>query len=338
MVPLKDPFGRSISYLRVSVTDRCNLRCVYCLPAPQVSGQAGMPFQGVQFAPRCEILTLEEIKEVVRAGASLGIQSVRLTGGEPLVREGIVSLVKMISQIPGVEDLSMTTNGVLLNRYANNLAHAGLKRINISLDTLKQDRFKEITRFGTLDDVLSGIDAASEAGFFPVKLNVVVMRGVNDDEILDLARLARKRPLHVRFIELMPIGDYFRQDRIVPAREIFERLQTFGPLKPVKGLWGCGPAQSWKWEGSEGTVGIIGAVTRAFCAQCNRLRLTANGTLRPCLDDEQSTDLKTALRPCVDREKLIFLFKEAVRMKPESHTMAGRETGLLRSCMAGVGG
>jgi len=324
---LTDPFGRKITYLRVSVTDRCNLRCVYC-----------MPLQGVQFVPRCEILTLEEIKEVVRVGVSLGIHSVRLTGGEPLVREGIVALVKMISQIPGVEDLSMTTNGVLLSRTANHLARAGLRRINISLDTLRSDRFQEITRFGKVEDVFSGIDAAMKAGLSPIKLNTVVMRGVNDDEILDIARLSLDKPLHIRFIELMPIGDYFHPERVVSAAEIFKRLQTLGPLKGVRGLRGCGPARSWMWEGALGTVGIIGAVTQAFCAQCNRLRLTARGALRPCLDHEKDIDLKVALRPSVNREKLAALFQEAVRIKPESHTMAGREVGLPHSCMAGVGG
>ena len=324
---MEDSFGRRIHYLRVSVTDRCNLRCVYC-----------MPLDGVQFAPRNEILSLEEIREIVRVGISLGIRSVRLTGGEPLVRKGVVELVKMISRLPGPEDLSMTTNGVLLGRYAISLAQAGLRRVNISLDTLKSGRFKEITRFGTLEDVLSGLEAAVEAGLSPVKLNMVVMRGVNDDEILDLARLSLEKPLHVRFIELMPIGEYFRHDRVVPAGEIFERLKTLGSLKGVEGPSGCGPARSWRWEGARGTVGIIGAVTQAFCAQCNRLRLTANGALRPCLDDENSVDLKPALRPVVDAEKLASLFREAVRAKPERHTMAQRESGLFRSCMAGVGG
>ena len=326
-IQLKDSFGREIFYLRVSVTDRCNLRCVYC-----------MPEQGISFSPRNEILTLEEIEEVVRVGVSLGIRSVRLTGGEPLLREGIVTLVEKLSPVQGLEDLSTTTNGVLLSRYANRLAEAGLRRINISLDTLRPDRFKEITRFGTLQDVQDGLDAAVSAGLTPIKLNMVVMRGVNDDEILDIARLSFEKPFHVRFIELMPIGEYFRRDRVVPTEEIFERLQTFGLLKPVMGLGGCGPARSWSWEGAKGTVGIIGAVTQAFCAQCNRLRLTAKGALRPCLDDENSIDLKPALRPVIDRERLSHLFKEAIRIKPESHTMVGREVGLPHSCMAGVGG
>lgn len=327
MPALQDSFGRNISYLRVSVTDRCNLRCVYCIP-----------LQGIPFAPKSEILTLEEIQDVVQVGASLGIRSVRLTGGEPLVREGIVELVEMIREIPGLLDLSMTTNGVLLSSYAKRLKDAGLRRVNVSLDTLQCDRFKEITRFGTLEDVLDGLDAAIEAGLSPIKLNVVVMRGVNDDEILDLARLSLEKPFHVRFIELMPIGDFFRPERVIPAEEIFEKLQTLGPLKSMEGLTGCGPARSWRWEGAEGTVGIIGAVTQTFCASCNRLRLTARGTLRPCLDDETGVDLKSALRPFVDRRKLSNLFREAVRIKPESHTMVGRETTLPYHCMAGVGG
>jgi len=297
-----------------------------------------MPLQGIPFVPKSEILTLEEIRDVIQVGVSLGIHSVRLTGGEPLVREGIVELVEMIRKISGLQDLSMTTNGVLLSRYAKRLKDAGLRRVNVSLDTLQRDRFKEITRFGTLEDVLSGIDAAIEAGFSPIKLNVVVMRGVNDDEILDLARLSLTKPLHIRFIELMPIGDFFRPECVVPAEEIFEKLQTLGPLKRREGLTGCGPASSWQWEGTQGTVGIIGAVTQTFCATCNRLRLTARGMLRPCLDDETGIDLKPVLRPFVDRRKLSDLFREAVRIKPESHTMAGREVALPYHCMAGVGG
>jgi len=327
MSVLKDSFHRTISYLRVSVTDRCNLRCVYC-----------MPLQGVQLVNRSEMLSLEEIREVVRVGVSLGIRSVRLTGGEPLVRDGIVELVGMLSTLPGLQDLSMTTNGVLLSRHAKPLARAGLTRVNISLDTLRADRFLEITRFGTLEDVFSGMEAAAEAGFSPIKLNMVVMRGVNDDEVLDLARLSLEKPLHVRFIELMPIGDYFRTDRVVPAREIFERLQTLGPLKAVKGLGGCGPAQSWRWDGAKGTIGIIGAVTQAFCADCNRLRLTARGALRPCLDDQAAVDLKPALRPVLDPEQLSFLFLQAAQSKPKSHTMTDRDASLPHACMAGVGG
>ena len=327
MGALRDPFGRSIRYLRVSVTDRCNLRCVYCLPA-----------RGVRWLPSGAVLRFEEIREVVRMGAQLGISHVRLTGGEPLVREGIVELVQMLGPIPGLGDLSLTTNGVLLARYAGALARAGLARVNISLDTLRAERFRAITRFGTIGDVKAGIGAALEAGLSPVKLNVVVMRGVNDDEIVELGRLALERPLHLRFIELMPIGEYFARDRLVPAEEILARLSALGRLRPAESPAGCGPARTYTWAGAEGTVGTIGAVTQAFCAQCNRLRLTATGQLRPCLDQESAVDLTPALRPVADHERLAQLLRAAVATKPERHAMAQRAEGSPRLCMAGVGG
>ena len=327
MESLIDRFGRRIDYLRLSATDWCNLRCVYCLPE-----------RGVTFLPRSEVLRFEEIRDIVRAGLSLGITKVRLTGGEPLVRDGLEELVAMLSALPGLDELALTTNGVLLARAASVLARAGLRRVNISLDTLRPDRFTQITRFGTLEDVLAGIAAAGEAGLRPIKLNVVVMRGVNDDEIVDLGRLAYEQPLHVRFIELMPIGGYFTPEKLVPSSEILARLETLGPLTAVEGPVSVGPARSWSWKGACGTIGIIGAVTQMFCAQCNRLRLTANGQLRPCLDQELAVDLKPAVRPVVDEERLRALFQAVVTVKPKEHCMVGRDAGHLRYCMAGVGG
>ncbi|MBI1952656.1 MAG: GTP 3',8-cyclase MoaA [Candidatus Omnitrophica bacterium] len=327
MKPLLDSFGRRIEYLRISVTDRCNLRCVYCLPREPVS-----------WLPRQEILRFEEILEVVRAGAELGLTRVRLTGGEPLLRPGLTDLVAGLAQVPGLRDLALTTNGVLLARQAGVLARAGLKRVNVSLDTLDPQRFAAVTRFGKIDDVLAGIEAALEAGLAPVKINVVVMRGVNDDEIVPMARLAWERPLHVRFIELMPIGEYFTRERLVSSREILERLTALGPLEPAEPAAGCGPARTFRWAGAKGTVGVIGAVTQAFCAGCNRLRLTASGQLRPCLDDDSAVDLKEALRPKVDAARLAKQILRAVAAKPEMHGMFRRETGSARLCMAGVGG
>ena len=324
---LVDRFGRCIRYLRISVTDRCNLRCVYCLPA-----------RGVRWLPREEILRFEEIREVVRAGSELGIAHVRLTGGEPLARENLSELVRMLAGMPEITDLSLTTNGVLLARQARALADAGLRRVNVSLDTLHPERFRAITRFGTIKDVWEGISAALEAGLSPVKLNVVVMRGVNDDEIMELGRLTWDRPLHVRFIELMPIGEYFSREKLVPAEEIVARLSSLGALEPVGSPAGCGPARTFAWKGAVGTVGVIGAVTQAFCEQCNRLRLTATGRLRPCLDDTASVDLVPGLRPVVDHRRLAELFQHAVAEKPEQHTMAQREAGMPRLCMAEVGG
>lgn len=324
---LTDRFGRQVRYLRVSVTDRCNLRCVYCLPP-----------KATCWLPREELLSVEEIAQVVAAGARGGITHVRVTGGEPLVREGIVDLAARLTGIPGLTDLSLTTNGLLLSRYAKDLACAGLRRVNVSLDTVRPDRFRQITRFGRLEQVLEGIEAALQAGLHPVKLNVVVMRGVNDDEIVQMARLACERPLHIRFIELMPIGEYFTRERLVTFQEILERLTAVGPLEPAAPAAGCGPARTFRWAGAMGTVGIIGAVTQAFCAGCNRLRLTASGQLRPCLDDDSAIDLKEALRPRIDPGRLAQLIRQAVAAKPEMHGMARRETGSARLCMAGVGG
>src|SRR3989338_8105261 len=232
---LADPYGRRITSLRVSVTDRCNLRCVYCLPA-----------EGVRWRPREEVLRFEEIAAVVRAGVSLGIAYVRLTGGEPLVRDGLADLVRMLAGMPGLADLSLTTNGVLLAKHAQALARAGLQRVNISLDTLRADRFHRITRFGTIDDVQAGMKAALLAGLAPVKLNVVVMRGVNDDEVADLAALTQSLPVEVLFIELMPIGDYFSREKLVPAAEILAGVERLGTLSPVASGAGCGPARTFR--------------------------------------------------------------------------------------------
>ena len=324
---LCDPFGRCIRYLRISVTDRCNLRCVYCLPAA-----------GVRWMPRDAVLRDEEISAVVRAGLRLGISHVRLTGGEPLVREGVVGLVRMLAVIPGLEDLSLTTNGVLLADQAQALTAAGLRRINISLDTLRPDRFRQITRFGEIPDVRRGMTAALEAGLDPVKLNMVVVRGVNDDEVAELAALTRSLPVEVRFIELMPIGEYFSLEKLVPAAEILASVERLGTLSPVASGAGCGPARTFRLPDARGKIGIISAVTQAFCASCNRLRLTAAGTLRPCLDDEQAVELKPALRPVIDENRLAGLIRAAVAAKPERHAMAEREAGSARMCMAGVGG
>jgi len=324
---LCDRFGRTIRYLRISVTDRCNLRCVYCLPAT-----------GVRWMPSDEILRYEEIAAVVRAGLRLGMRHVRLTGGEPLVREGLVELIRMLSEYAGLEDLSLTTNGVLLADQAQALKAAGLRRINVSLDTLRPDRFRLITRFGEITDVRRGITAALEAGLDPVKLNMVVVRGVNDDEIADLAALTQWLPVEVRFIELMPIGDYFSREKLVPAGEILAGVERLGTLSPAASGAGCGPARTFRLPNACGKIGIISAVTQAFCASCNRLRLTATGNLRPCLDDEQAVDLKPALRPVIDEDKLAALIRAAVAAKPKQHAMAEREAGTLRMCMAGVGG
>ncbi len=324
---LVDPFGRRITYLRVSVTDRCNLRCVYCMPA-----------EGVKFLPRKEILSYEELVGIAKVATGLGIEHIRLTGGEPLVREDLPELIEQLARLEGLKDLSLTTNGVLLDKKAKALAQAGLKRINISLDTLRPERFQSIARFGAAEDVNRGIEAALSAGLTPVKLNMVVLRGVNDDELVELARLTLDQPIHVRFIELMPLGEYFTPERLMPAEEILQRLSALGELRPGVHPGGCGPAEIYQFEKAQGTIGVIGAISRIFCAKCNRMRLTSTGRLRPCLDDEASMDLKPALRPHIDEVKLAELIRATVAVKPEKHAMVGRESGSTRFCMSGIGG
>jgi len=307
-----DNFGRPINYLRVSITDRCNLRCVYCMPP-----------EGVSHRDMREILTFEEIETVVRAAAELGISKVRLTGGEPLVRLGVVDLVGMLAQVPGVDDLSMTTNGTLLAGTAAALAQAGLNRVNISLDTLRPDRFERITRRGQLDDALAGIEAAKAAGLNPVKVNMVVMRGFNEDEVVEFARLTVDEGWHVRYIEMMPIGSgsAWSAETCVPISEIQQWItDAMGPLRPAKMKQGNGPARYYRLpNAAEGTIGFISPITEHFCHACNRLRLTADGRLRPCLLANTELDLRAVLREDGGLESVRRSLQEAIHLKPPKH-------------------
>lgn len=310
---MQDTYEREINYLRVSVTDRCNLRCVYCMPP-----------EGVQLAPHSEVLSLEEIETIVRAAAATGIKKIRLTGGEPLVRKGLCDLVKRIAKIPGIDDIALTTNGLLLPVCAESLKEAGLKRVNISLDTLRVDRYRKITRGGDLSAACEGIQSALDAGLHPVKLNAVVIRGFNDDEVIAMACLTLNRPLHVRFIELMPVGtsDSWAAERFVPTNEIINTINArLGQLHPAKQPAGGGPAKYYRLKDAEGTIGFITAMSDHFCHKCNRLRLTATGGLRPCLYDEREIDLKTLLRRGAGIGDIVRLIKEAVAMKPDRHHM-----------------
>ena len=327
---INDAFNRPINYLRVSVTDRCNLRCVYC-----------MPTDGVQLMPHEDILRYEEIERIVRAASSLGLSKVRLTGGEPLVRAGIVGLVHALANVPGIDDLAMTTNGILLAQQARALAAAGLRRVNVSLDTLRPERFARLCRVGRLEQVLEGIEAAQAEGLAPVKLNTVVVRGLNDDEVAEIARTTLERDWHVRFIELMPMvqsGDW-EADGYVPASEIKARVETVGPLTPAAGPArpGDGPARYYRLPGARGTVGFITPVSEHFCFQCNRLRLTADGKLRPCLLRADEIDLRAALRAGADEAKMADLIARAVRLKPEGHELARRQAPTGRT-MSQIGG
>jgi cyclic pyranopterin phosphate synthase len=312
-LPFQDDFGRAINYLRVSVTDRCNLRCIYCMPP-----------QGVEKDPHADILRYEELALVIRAAAEIGITKVRLTGGEPLARLGLSEFVRMIAAIPGIDDLSMTTNATLLAGQAERLAEAGLHRVNVSLDTLDPERFAAITRRGRLEDVWAGIAAARAAGLTPIKFNMVVVRGLNDDEIVDFARKTLSEGWHVRFIELMPIGANagWAGDGSVPIPEVRARIESeLGPLEPIHGPRGNGPARYHQLAGAEGTIGFIGALSGHFCPTCNRLRLTADGRLRPCLLNEREIDLRAALRSGADVETVRDLLAQAIQSKPKRHRL-----------------
>ncbi len=325
MTGLSDSFQRPINYLRISVTDRCNLRCVYCMPP-----------QGITLWPHSEILRYEEIEAIVRVAAGLGINKVRLTGGEPLVRSELPNLVGMLSGIEGLDDISLTTNGLLLGQYAAQLKEAGLRRVNISLDSLKRERFHQITRHDRLDDVLAGIEAAQEAGLEPVKINMVVMRGINEDEVLDFARLSIEKGWHVRFIELMPFG-MAESFIFVPCGEIQQRLLSLGTLEPYLSSQGNGPAKYFQFPGTVGTVGFISPISDHFCIDCNRLRLTADGKLRPCLLSDEEVDIKKLLRSGASPQELRGLIQQAAAQKPERHHLL---EGALpkRRAMRQVGG
>jgi cyclic pyranopterin phosphate synthase len=282
-----------------------------------------MPEEGVSLMSHSEILSYEEIFTVVRAAVDMGISKVRLTGGEPLVRLGLPDLVRMLSSLEGIDDIALTTNGILLARYADELKQAGLRRLNISLDTLKPDKFEAITRCGHLKDTLNGIEAAKKAGLNPVKINVVVMAGMNDDELVDFASKTINDDWNVRFIELMPVnGDDNGFSRLVSAGEMKKRIESLGALEACGTDVGNGPAKYFKLPGAKGTVGFITPVTEHFCYQCNRIRLTADGKLRPCLLSEEEIDLKGALRSGASVSVLKELIETAINMKPKGHNLA----------------
>lgn len=328
MTGLFDSYQRKINYLRISVTNRCNFNCIYCSDGLTPS------------APGSEDLSYEEIERIVQVAAGMGIAKVRLTGGEPLLRPDLSRLVGMLAKIKGIDDISLTTNGMLLGKYAPSLKKAGLKRVNVSLDTLQPDRFKRITGQNRLEEVLAGIEAARRAGLNPVKINMVVLRGINDDEVIDFARLSIAEGWHVRFIEYMPVGTPDDGGGMVSAAEIRERIQTLGQLEPLEAdesEEGDGPARYYRLKGAKGTIGFISPVTEHFCDSCNRLRLTADGQLRPCLLDDQEVDLKAALRNGNDTEKLKQLIRRAVALKQEQHHLSEGIAPLKRT-MREIGG
>ena len=309
MTGLCDSSQRPINYLRISVTDRCNLRCIYC-----------MPIEGVKPLPRDAILHYEEIFTAAKAASEMGINKLRLTGGEPLARAHLTTLIRMLSSIEGIDDIALTTNGVLLKQYAEQLKEAGLRRVNVSLDTLKKERFREIARRDHLNEVLDGLAAAQKAGLEPIKVNMVVMRGINDDEALDFARRTIEEGWHVRFIEQMPfVGG--TEITFMPTYEIHERLLTLGELDPCLPSSGNGPAKYFRFRGASGTIGYISPISDHFCFKCNRLRLTADGKLRPCLFSDEEIDLKTSLRSGASSDDIKRLIRQAVDAKPKRHRL-----------------
>ena len=315
---MKDRYGRTIKYLRLSVTDLCNCRCVYCM------GENGVPR-----LPHSAILSFEEIEEIVRAAVSLGVTKVRLTGGEPLVRRGIDELVRRLRGIEGVEELAMTTNGARLAEYAARLKSAGLDRLNVSLDTLDPEKFRRITRIGELRDTLDGLDAARRAGFERIKLNTVLMGGVNDDEIAEIAALAKDGAFDVRFIELMPIGECTDWDRrrFLPAERVLEYLPK------VERVPSDGVAELWRPAGFRGTVGLIRPLSHRFCADCDRIRVTADGCLKPCLHSAREIPLRGK-----HGEALVRTIAEGMQTKPREHHMADGHASESRRGMNRIGG
>lgn len=306
-----DKHGRKVDYLRISVTDLCDLRCVYCMPP-----------EGVPLLPHDKILRFEEIRRIAGVAASLGVTTLRLTGGEPLVRRGIVDLVRMLSELEGIINVAMTTNGTRLAALASELRAAGLTRVNISLDTLDADRFNEITGGGSLADVIKGMEVALESGFEQVKLNIVAMRGINDKGFVDLALMARRYPVDVRFIEYMPAGRDVPVDprRFVPIAEIRSELEKAFELQPVEEKRGAGPAALFRIDDGQGLIGFISSVSEPFCRSCNRLRLSADGRLIACLFDAGQIDLRNAMRADASDEQIAEMFREVADMKPLVHS------------------
>jgi cyclic pyranopterin phosphate synthase len=325
---MKDQYGRHLTDLRISLTDRCNLRCVYCMPA-----------DGIDFRPPEELLQDDELVLLVRVAAELGVRRVRLTGGEPTIRPRVVDLVAQIAAIPGIEDVAMTTNGLLLTELAAPLASAGLDRVNISLDTLDAQKFFRITRGGQVAKVIAGIATAEAAGLTPIKLNSVVVRGFNEDDVVPLAALTVQRPWEVRFIEMMPfssVGD-FAEAAVVKSEETMARIAgAFGPLEPVD-LSGGDPARTYRLAGATGMLGFISPVSQPFCAKCGRLRLTADGRLRLCLLRDDEVDLLTPLRAGATYEAITEIFRAGAFRRPFGHALAEKMFPQARA-MIQIGG
>ncbi|MBI3756046.1 MAG: GTP 3',8-cyclase MoaA [Deltaproteobacteria bacterium] len=330
MAKLIDSYNRPIDYLRISVTDRCNLRCVYCMPS-----------DGIPLTASDNILRYEELLRISTIAARHGITKLRITGGEPLVRKGIVEFIEELAKLPGIEDLSLTTNGVLLKEFALPLKRAGLTRVNVSLDSLSRERFYKITRGDFLDNVMQGLDEAERVGLSPVKVNCVVIKGFNDDEILDFALLTKKKPYHIRFIEYMPfeVAAAWEREKCISSSQIMEKINSLQILVPLGNPEKrTGPARRYKFTDGIGEVGFISPVSDHFCGSCNRLRLTADGKLRTCLFSDDEADIKTLLRSgCTDRELEDLLFNAVIK-KPERHHIRDNIFKKCSRTMSFIGG
>ncbi|HEX9020020.1 MAG TPA: GTP 3',8-cyclase MoaA [Nitrospirota bacterium] len=327
---LVDSHKRRIDYLCVSVTDRCNLSCVYCKPRRQMKALS-----------HGDILSYEEILRLVAVAVPLGISRVRVTGGEPLARRGIVDFIASLKSIVGIDDISLTTNGLLLEKMADDLAAAGMPRLNISLDSLNAKRFHRITGSDSWDRVWRGIMRAEESGFFPLKINMVPVKGMNDDEVVDFARLTLSRRFHVRFIEFMPIGadDRWHRDVCVSADELRTVIEReLGPLVPFTSANSAGPSDNYQVPGARGVIGFISPITRHFCKSCRRLRLTADGRIRPCLLSDTEIDVKSPLRGGCDNRELERLLRLALELKPERHSLNETEARCFQRTMSRIGG
>jgi cyclic pyranopterin phosphate synthase len=321
-----DTYGRRINYLRLSVTDRCNLRCQYCMPA-----------EGIQKLRHSDILSFEELHRIARLAVSLGIEKIRITGGEPLVRKGLTSLLQNLSAIDGLKELVVTTNGLLLREFATDLRRAGVHRLNVSLDSMQRETFSTLTRGGDLKQALDGIDAAEEAGFPPVKINTVVIRGVNDSEVLDFAALTLRTPHQVRFIEYMPTStapDW--SSAFISGEEILEQIHKVYPLNPLPNAGAAGPAKIFRVPGALGTIGIITPISSHFCASCNRIRVTASGIVKGCLFDNGKTSLKPYLQGSDDELRAVLM--RILKNKPDRHHLLDRESLITPFSMVEIGG
>lgn len=325
---LIDRYNRNLNYLRLSIIDRCNLKCIYCVPHKLIPK-----------LPHKEILSYEEILRIIKVGVRLGISKVRITGGEPLVRKGVFDFLNQLTGIDGLVDVSLTTNGVLLKDNIDKIKSVGIKRINISVDTLNRKKFSQITGYDLFDKVWEGIELAQKMGFDPIKLNVVPLKGINDDELIDIARLSLIYPFHIRFIEYMPMGaNRINRNQHLLAQEIKDIISKIGKLIPVEKDTNDGPAERFRFENSLGEIGLIRPISRHFCNTCNRLRLSANGQLRPCLLSDNQEDLKKLLRKGGSDDELAEVFFKVVRQKPSEHNLSVDNPPKVSAQMSTIGG